>query len=176
VSRHDRPAIVAELHNAGASQNIIAGIVNTTRQTVAGDIKHVESERVTEGVNNLPPAGDTEPPPLDTDEAPLPFQESPSTNGEAAAGSATSFGSDGKEHTRDAAPRQTPKAKESEAVKLAQKIANLLGTATGLIDDLSGLPEDDEVELILAKPYDDLVNAMEVSGLTSAMAQDIAGP
>ena len=107
ASRHDRPAIVAALHDAGASQTLISNIVNTTRQTVANDIDLVESERAeaTKGANNLPPSTDT---PLaddniidaDTVDYPQPEDSPPSSNGEATAASTTSIGADNKEDPR----------------------------------------------------------------------------
>ena len=174
VSRQDRPAIVAELYDLGASQSIIASITGTTQQTVSNDIKWVESQRV-QVTNNLLPAADnttkTEPPteelsPLDTTEVPLPI------NGETPAVSTTSITMDNKEYTRGAAPRQQ-KAKDADAAKAAEKIAKTLDTAASLIDalfDMPGARESANVDLILGKPVDNLMNAMTANGLIPVRA------
>ena len=171
ASRHERPEIVGQLHDAGASQSIIALITGTTQQTVSNDIKSIKNQRV-EATNNLLPDGDAEPPPLDVDEAPLPTEAQPPTNGEAAAGSTTSIGTDNKEYPRaTTAPKSTPKAKATALVTAATKLAKTYESAraqTKALFEMPGARGSAEVEQILGKSVDTLTAALEDSGLVPA--------
>ncbi|OBJ81990.1 hypothetical protein [Mycobacterium asiaticum] len=149
VSRHDRPDIVAQLHAAGASQRMIAGITGTTQQTVGNDIKRVQSERV-QVTNNLSPGSDPEPPPLDVDEVPDTANEPEPEPPSADPVPNTSIGNDNREHPRATGTRPP---KPFNLVAAAQKIGDKVDKLITAIDDLydnHGVASSAEAENILA--------------------------
>jgi hypothetical protein len=151
VSSHDRPAIVGQLHDAGASQAIIASITGTTQQTVSNDIKWVESQRVT---NNLSPDDNI----TDTTGKPL------RTNGEPVP-AATSVGVDNKEYPRSATKPHQQKSTDQDVIATAKKIATRLDTLNDDIDKLFKMPgarESVEVERLLRNRIESLSNAVEM--------------
>ena len=181
LSRKDRPEVVGRLHDAGASQSIIAGITGITQQTVSNDVrairakreseaKHVVSERVDapEATNNLLPDAtvDAEPP-LDVPEVPPP-DEQPSTNGGAA--STTSVGTDGKEYPR---ATTTPQPLEevdpaavvyTDAMKIAARLKKLIGDIEEWHNQ-SGVHTGSPAETLVAEQVSDFIDMATATGL-----------
>jgi predicted transcriptional regulator len=167
LSRQDRPAVVEKLYNAGASQNMIASITGTTRQTVSNDIKRVESQRVAEEqeVNNLPPDDENI---TDTTAEDLP--EDLPANGKPL----TSIGGDGKEYKRGKATA-TPKAKTPDVVDVAKKIGAKLDKLISEIDDLYDLPgaRDAQMGTILATHVSYFIDAATKYNLMPAEVAEV---